>query len=608
MSLSKHHNLPVLQGRRKSRNAEPLCIRAFARKLEEAGVPEIIGHDGSFSRIPAGLELDPDKFCMFYLAEHLFKKWEKPDASLDRSKAARQRFDEAEQLCTTTNRRFSPVYRHHGGFQTVIHTARIFLEELLGSVRGRSDDECRQALLMGVQKHFNFGPGASTRLPRVKGDKAYKYSGIPEVTSKCAHLAETFIRVSPIWTQIALSGENNRLAKAVGSRIVTVPKNYKTDRTIAIEPCMNMYIQKGLGGFIRSRLKRVGIDLDDQTKNQSLAKEGSIDGSLATIDLSMASDTVAYYLVKSLFPSHICDFIEETRTDYGVHPDGTVTCFQKVSSMGNGFTFELESALFWALSKAVITLDGTSDSRFSVYGDDIIVPSVVVPRLFEVLEYCGFIVNDEKSFWTGGFRESCGKHYMKGQDVTPFYIKNDPRTVKEKVLLHNQLWRWRDRVAYALDQSTWDSLTGILEWIKSQVPASYRKLRIPDGFGDGGFTSYLSEISISKKGRKYNGFDIVMLPAFSDVPQSIDCELPGLLVKSLLRLETRSYNKSSFRLVDRINRLCNVSDGLPILPINNVRSKVTMGKLKIPIPVFSKLTDSYASYEFNQSTFLKKEG
>lgn len=605
MSDPLHRNSSVFQGRRKSRNAEPLCIRAFARKLEEAGVPEIIGHDGSFSRIPAWYELNPERFCMFYLAECIFKKWELPEGTIDRSKAARQRFDEAEQLCTTTNRRFSPVYRHHGGFQTVIHTARIFLEELLGSVRGRSDDESRQALLMGVQKHFNFGPGASTRLSRVRGDKAYKYSGIPEVTSKCAHLAETFIRVSPVWTQIALSGEKNQLAKAAGSRIVTVPKNYKTDRTIAIEPCMNMYIQKGLGGYIRSRLKRVGIDLDDQTINQNLAREGSLDGSLATIDLSMASDTVSYQVVKTLFPSHICDFIEETRTDYGVHSDGAVTRFQKVSSMGNGFTFELESALFWALAKAVITLDGTSDSRFSIYGDDIIVPSVVVPRLFEVLEYCGFVVNDDKSFWTGGFRESCGKHYMDGRDVTPFYIKKPPRTIKEKVLLHNQLWRWRDRVAWALDQSTWDALQGILEWVKSHVPASYRKLRIPDGFGDGGFTSYLSEISIRKKGRKYNGFDIVMLPAFSELPQSVDCELPGLLVKSLLRLETRVHNKSEFPLVDLINRTCTVSDGLPILPINNVRSRVTMGCLKIPIPVFKSLTDSYASYEFLQQSSLK---
>jgi hypothetical protein len=83
-----------------------------------------------------------------------------------------------------------------------------------------------------------------------------------------------------------------------GNNVDWVPKNYKTDRTIAIEPDWNMFLQKGLGGLLRRRLRRVGQDLNDQSTNRFCAAVGSIDGSLATLDMSMASDTVAYRLVE----------------------------------------------------------------------------------------------------------------------------------------------------------------------------------------------------------------------------------------------------------------------------------------------------------------------
>lgn len=592
MSYHAPSSLRTAENRRKAK----FSLKVFARRLEAIGVPGTIGNAGDFSRRDCLLSQPTQDLVLDYLAEHLFKKWEEADPRCDRAAAARLRFDEAEALCRETNLRFSPVYRHHGGFQTVIHTARVYLEDLLGSSRGKSDSQLRDELLRAAYSHVNFGPGASTRLPRAKGDKAYKYSGTPEVTTKCAFLARSLMRLSPIWTQIAHSG-NDLVAKAQGNRVVTVPKNYKTDRTIAIEPDMNMYVQKGLGGFIRTRLKGVGIDLDDQTINQKLAYAGSIDGSLATIDLSMASDTVSRQVVKSLFPSHIVDFIEETRSDCGVHSDGTVTYYQKVSSMGNGYTFELESALFWALTKAVIFLDGTTDHRMSVYGDDIICPTPVVPRLFEVLDYCGFKVNPEKSFWTGSFRESCGKHYHNGFDVTPFYIKRTPTKWSEVVLLHNQLWRWRDRVAEQLTQIQWDTLTSILLEMRNMCPASYRKLRIPDNFGDGGFVGYLSEIVIVRKGKKYRDFDVVMIPSFSEIASHDEsCDAPGLLIKSLLRLENGIPRKTeSHKFVQHIEQLIKVKDGLSVYPTTQLK-QVTSGALKIPIPVFKSLVDSNAYY------------
>jgi len=53
-----------------------------------------------------------------------------------------------------------------------------------------------------------------------------------------------------------------------------------------------------------------------------------------------------------------------------------------------------------------------------VYGDDIIVPVNYVQSVIQELETFGFRVNTRKSFWTGKFRESCGKEYYDGHDVS----------------------------------------------------------------------------------------------------------------------------------------------------------------------------------------------
>jgi hypothetical protein len=57
------------------------------------------------------------------------------------------------------------------------------------------------------------------------------------------------------------------------SKVRVVPKNAKTDRTICIEPDLNIFVQLGIGAVIRERLKAYGLDLNTQVK------EGGADGS-----------------------------------------------------------------------------------------------------------------------------------------------------------------------------------------------------------------------------------------------------------------------------------------------------------------------------------------
>jgi hypothetical protein len=231
------------------------------------------------------------EFAVDYLLSEVMSKYPNLRLDVDREKVALEKFKAAEEQCRLVNLRFSQRLCHGStGYtaESVISTARVKIAKLLGDF---SLDE--------VEGHFGFGPGASTRLKRMNSDVAYKLSGKPEVAPRCDLLANLAISRVPQWHKAivgVLPGESPTVrgltTVVAGNRITTVPKNAKTDRIIAIEPDMNMFVQKGIGQVIRQRLKRVKINLDDQTLNQRLAREGSLSDDLATIDLSAASDTI----------------------------------------------------------------------------------------------------------------------------------------------------------------------------------------------------------------------------------------------------------------------------------------------------------------------------
>jgi hypothetical protein len=314
-----------------------------------------------------------------------------------------------------------------------------------------------------------------------------------------------------------------------GNRVTTVPKNAKTDRTIAIEPDMNMYIQKGIGSLIRDRLVRVGIDLNDQSRNQSLAKEGSLTGTLATIDLSSASDTVSMRLVEELLPEDWVSAIKLCRSPRGILPDGSLISYQKVSSMGNGFTFELESLIFWALCSTVLSWFKPRESRLAVYGDDIIISSEVYGTVVWLLNYCGFTVNVKKSFSAGPFRESCGKHFFKGVDVTPFYIRDDVKSPDRLIWLANSIRRWARHPVWGLDGRLHNAYSSVV----SKLPVSLQRPSIPDGLGD---IALMGDFDEARPPRSKHLFSWVAIGVGDIRPTFVPGEVPYLL-RSLSSLE-----------------------------------------------------------------------
>lgn len=276
--------------------------------------------------------------------------------------------------------------------------------------------------------------GASTRIRRGSDSAILKHTGIAHVSSSCVKHWLAFASNSVLSDQVLTLQEH--------SVLFTVPKATEIDRVACKEPEINMFLQRTVGSHIRRRLRRFGIDLNDQTVNQKLARE-ACKGHLATIDLSAASDSITRQLVYELLPFDWWSLLDDLRVK-STDVDGSIHELEMFSSMGNGFTFELESLIFWALARSIMYFSGIK-GKLSVYGDDIIVPSAIAPRLMRTFSYFGFKVNSKKSYWTGPFRESCGKHYHRGYDISPFFVREPVRKKTDVIRLLNRLLEWDGR-------------------------------------------------------------------------------------------------------------------------------------------------------------------
>jgi hypothetical protein len=250
-----------------------------------------------------------------------------------------------------------------------------------------------------------------------------------------------------------------------GNRLSCVPKNIDISRTICTEPTLNMWYQLGLGNIVRERLRSFfGIDLRHVADvNRHMARLGSMDSdgskSFSTIDLESASDSISLTLVDELFPQWFSSILKYLRSPVSRLPDGSALTLNMVSTMGNGYTFPLQTLLFSAVVSAVYAEKGIPLKRvnsekpnWSVFGDDIIVRSDAFDRVVHVLDLLGFRVNAEKSFNRGPFRESCGCDFFQGHMVRGVYLKH-LSTSQDTYVAFNKLVRWSARTGISLGSS-----------------------------------------------------------------------------------------------------------------------------------------------------------
>jgi hypothetical protein len=154
----------------------------------------------------------------------------------------------------------------------------------------------------------------------------------------------------------------------------------------------------------------------------------------------MASDTVAKTVVEELFPADWLLAMKACRsTHWRMGKQSGV--YSKFSSMGNGYTFEMETVLFVSAARAVCTYLGLPWWEVSAFGDDLTIGVEGVELLTSALSSLGFTVNASKSFWTGVFRESCGKDFFLGANVRPYFVRSLLRDVHDVRKFHNGVLR-----------------------------------------------------------------------------------------------------------------------------------------------------------------------
>lgn len=323
------------------------------------------------------------------------------------------------------------------------------MEMLLNGLRKQIDQFLHPKGMPLVSSYYDLisrgrcGPGASLG---VKGGDFYTKlfsSKFTTTSSQLYDLYADYIQWYPSWVEAEISRilHHGTFDVVSRSKMCFVPKSNEISRTICVEPSLNMFFQLGLADILERRLSdRFGIDLEDQAnRNRRFAWLGSISGQWATIDLSSASDSLSCGMLREVLPSWFFDLLWTLRTPLVETPRGPVV-LSMISTMGNGFTFPLETMLF-SCAVAACQEFRSCTRDWGVFGDDIACSTEIAQDVISLLECLGFEVNSAKTFVEGPFRESCGYDCFNGNRVRGVYVKT-LRTQQDRYAVINLLLDW----------------------------------------------------------------------------------------------------------------------------------------------------------------------
>ena len=397
-------------------------------------------------------------------------KYQNLPTSFDRTQRAVDAFVASERRCKTTNDRLSR-FLENGPFDESDDKIADVIKEIRAEI----------ARIIGHQPpapEYFFGPGATM------SDRDGDYSVPFKICSKMT-ITNSATWLIPSFAKTAWGRYGQKVFETIEcNRFTTAVKNAKIHRGIEIQASVNVAAQLGYGRCLRRKLRnKTPIDIKQaKPLHQNLAEKASIDESLVTLDLKSASDTICKNLVKLLLPPEWYSLLFSLTTrklaisEKDVDGAGTYV-LERFSAMGCGFTFELETLVFYAICKTVSRHKG--DVR--VFGDDIIVHKDDTRGVIAALSYFGFEINREKSFTQGYFRESCGGDFFSGFAVRPFYLKETPCEPQHWISYANGVLRASRQIAPSIGATPF-----LKSWIhiQDQIPASIRRARGPDYFGD----------------------------------------------------------------------------------------------------------------------------
>lgn len=212
------------------------------------------------------------------------------------------------------------------------------------------------------------------------------------------------------------------------SRACVVPKDFRGNRIICIEPKELQFAQQGLLQVIEDLLRSSPITRNHialSKQERSFRMSSSL--KYATIDLKDASDNISCSLAKVLLPRAIFDLVTRYRSTH-ILIDGESVRSKAFLTMGNALCFPFETLLFWALTAASILtqggvvppfqgdLDNIAKLPIRVYGDDIIVPNSALDWVVGGLSDVGLVINRDKTCRDTLVRESCGSWFYARKD------------------------------------------------------------------------------------------------------------------------------------------------------------------------------------------------
>lgn len=250
------------------------------------------------------------------------------------------------------------------------------------------------------------------------------------------------------------------------ARLLFVPKKFDKLRSICSEPAQLQRFQQSVRIWCERIMKQSTwlknhVDLTDQRLNQRGAQQASLRRDAATVDLRSASDCVATAALRRIFSkvNKLLLHLLATRSVMVEDPTGKTHKIHKFAPMGSSTNFPVQtmiySAVIWYCQVCYMMGYEVGDARFSfldlemvmrdvenlqsrysggaglvpfcVFGDDLVVDQAILSSVVSVLSDLGFQVNSDKTF-SGDYtyRESCGKHYSRGEDVSYLTWKFGP--------------------------------------------------------------------------------------------------------------------------------------------------------------------------------------
>lgn len=245
-----------------------------------------------------------------------------------------------------------------------------------------------------------------------------------------------------------------------------VPKSYKAYRPVAPESVWRQAhlqaVKKAMERCIAESPWAPYLTIKDQDLNREAAKEGSIDGHFATIDLSSASDRIPRRFIVELFPKDVVDASLRYLARY-IRVGNKKYKMWMWSTAGSSITWITEHAFFFLLAlqvKKIMQAYRTVAVRMPrTFGDDLIIDSRGIDLMTNVLTRFNGILSEGKSYWSesGGYRESCGAEYFFGDDMSTSYfprqvLKRDAEGLACLCALQHKLWDISPRAAAYIEQ------------------------------------------------------------------------------------------------------------------------------------------------------------